>query len=78
MKIIADFDQTMGAKFIDVEFGNNFLMVTGVLENRDRSATNHHIYIQFTIFYILQFLTHQNSPRIMSDCFEECDWTNIR
>jgi len=51
----------MGAKFIDVEFGNNFLMVTGVLENRDRSATNHHIYIQFTLFYILQFLTHQGS-----------------
>ena len=31
----------MGAKFIDVELGN-FLMVTGVLVNRDRSASNHH------------------------------------
>ena len=51
----------MGAKFIHVELGNDFLMVTGVLENRDRSATNQHIYIQFMLFYILQFLTHQGS-----------------
>jgi len=32
----------MGAKFIDVELGNNFLMAIGVLVNRDRSASNHH------------------------------------
>jgi len=38
----------MGAKFIDVELGNNFLMVIGVLVNHDRSASNHHIYVQFT------------------------------
>ena len=46
----------MGAKFIHVELGNDFLMVTGVLENRDRSATNQHNYIQFMLF-----LTHQGS-----------------
>ena len=57
--IVADFDQTMGAKFIYV--GNNFLVVTRVLVNRDRSASNHHIYIQFMLFYNLQFITQQGS-----------------
>ena len=51
----------MGAKFIDVELGNNFLVVTRVLVNCDRSASNHHIYIQFMLFYILQFVTHEGS-----------------
>jgi len=51
----------MGAKFIDVELGNNFLMVIGVLVNHDRSASNHHIYFQFMLFYTLQFVTHQGS-----------------
>ena len=37
------------------------LMVTGALVNRDRSASNHHIYIQFMLFYNLQFITHQGS-----------------
>ena len=38
-----DFDQTIGAKLIDAELRNNFMMVTGGLANRDRGESNHHI-----------------------------------
>ena len=38
-----DFDQTIGAKLIDAGLRNNFMMVIGVLANRDRGESNHHI-----------------------------------
>ena len=43
LRIVTDFDQTIGAKLIDAEFRNNYMMVIiGVLANRDRGESNHH------------------------------------
>ena len=43
LRIVTDFDQTIGAKLIDAELRNNFMKVIGVLANRDRGESNHHI-----------------------------------
>ena len=43
LHIVTDFDQTIGAKLIDAELRNNFMMVIGVLANRDRGESNHRI-----------------------------------
>ena len=43
LRIVMDFDQTIGAKLIDAELRNNFMKVIGVLANRDRGESNHHI-----------------------------------